>query len=140
MLSAKVVDDYCMYNSAFAEIAGVSLEHLNVWEIDFLKNIQYNIQVDLKEYAKIYNDIVSMNLRDTLRHHNTTTTNTAAGGCEKLCEMFDAYEMEETAATAQSKPSGNGKHRRLSSSSTASCVSIGGAMMKGGSVNDREIH
>ena len=54
MLAAKFFDDVYYTNAFYAEVGGISVEELNVLEVDFLCKIRFNLFVTPQEFQKYY--------------------------------------------------------------------------------------
>ena len=56
MLAAKFFDDVYYTNAFYAEVGGISVEELNVLEVDFLCKIRFNLFVTPQEFQKYYEE------------------------------------------------------------------------------------
>lgn len=65
LVSAKCLDDLFLNNLDYARISGVSLQELNLMEVEFLSLLDFKVQVDTDHYVRIYNELIKVKNPDT---------------------------------------------------------------------------
>eukprot|EP00947_MAST-08B_sp_MAST-8B-sp1_P002544 g2544.t1 len=61
LIASKVWDDLSMWNSDFSQISpGLTLERVNVLEVDFLRALDFSVRVPASSYAKYYFQLRTM--------------------------------------------------------------------------------
>ena len=54
MLAAKYFDDVYFTNAFYADVGGISVDELNMLEVDFLCRIRFNLYVTPQDYQHYY--------------------------------------------------------------------------------------
>lgn len=64
MIANKFFEDECCTNKQWARIGGVSLQYLNILELDFLFGIHFDLQVQPEDYRSFLTNILGLNGRE----------------------------------------------------------------------------
>lgn len=57
MIAAKYFDDVYFTNAFYADVGGITVDELNMLEVDFLCRICFNLYVTPQDYQHYYKDI-----------------------------------------------------------------------------------